>query len=108
MPESVFPVALLRWAQVVVEDEHIALVFLREVDDLLRLARADQIARMIFAMRDELPLDDRDAERVDQLLQFLEQTLRLRLLRGIDVGADEERALRHLVLLLDLKHSHPT
>ena len=36
----------------------------RQVHDLLCLARADKVARMIFAMRDQLPLDHRYAERI--------------------------------------------
>ena len=42
------------------------------VDDFLRLAGADQITRMILAIRNQFPLDHRKTERVDQLFQFLE------------------------------------
>ena len=101
---ELLPVALLRRAQLIVENEHVALELLREIDDLLRLARADQIARMLFAMMHQHPLDDRNAERVDQFFQFLEQALRIRLLARVDVRADEKRALHHLVLCFDLKH----
>ena len=58
--------------------------FLGAVDDLLRLAGADQIARMVFAIGNELPIDDRNAERVDQFVQFLEQILRFGFLVRIE------------------------
>ena len=64
-PGEFLPIALLRRAQLVVENEHIALELFREVDDLLRFARTDQIARVLFAMMHQHPLDHRKAERVD-------------------------------------------
>ena len=81
-PGELLPVALLRRTQLVVEDEHIALELFCEVDDLLRLARTDQIARVLFAMMHQHPLDHRNAERVDELFQLLEQTLRVSFLAG--------------------------
>ena len=104
-PGELLPIALLRRAQLVVEDEDIALELFREIDDLLRFARADQIARVLFAMMHKHPLDHRDAERVDELFQLREQTLRVSFLVGVEVRADEKRALHHLVLCFDLKHS---
>jgi hypothetical protein len=69
---ELLPVSLLRRAQLVVKNENIALQLFGEIDDLLRFAGPDEIARVLFAMIDELPLDNRNAEGVDKLFQFFE------------------------------------
>ncbi len=100
-----FPIALLRWTQLVVEDEDVALELLGEIDNLLGFAGTDQITRMVFAIINKLPFDDRDAESSDQFFELLEQTLGFGFLVGIAVRTDEKRALDHLVPGFDLKHS---
>src|SRR5438270_12044071 len=84
-----FPVALLRWTQLVVEDEDVALELLREIDNLLGFAGTDQVTRMVFAMINQLTFDNRDAESSDQFFELLEQTLRFGFLVGIAVRTDE-------------------
>ena len=59
---------------------------------------------MVFAVVDEFAADDRDAERVDELGEFIQQTVRLRVLFVARVGPDEQGALDHFRLFLDLKH----
>ncbi len=99
-----FPISLLRRAEFVVEDEHVALELFRALDDFLRLARANQVAGMVFTIGDKIAPDDRDAEGLDQLGQFLEKILRLGFQLGRDIGAHQQRALDGFVLGLDLKH----
>jgi hypothetical protein len=69
---QLFPVSLLRRAQLVVENENIALELFGEIDDLLRFAGADEIARVLFAMIDKLSLDHGNAEGVHKLLELFE------------------------------------
>jgi hypothetical protein len=59
---------------------------------------------MVFAVVDEFAADDRDAEGVDEFREFLEQAVRLGALLVARVGPDEQGALHHLWLFLNLKH----
>ena len=70
----------------------------------MRLAGANQIARMLFAVMHKHPLDHRNAKRVDKLFQLREQALRVSFLVGVEVGPHKKRALDQLVLCFDFKH----
>jgi hypothetical protein len=102
---ELFPIALLRRAELVIENEDVALELFRAIDDLLRFAGADEITRVVFAIGDEFAADNRDAEGIDEFGQFLEQMLRFRLEVRSDVCADEQRTLHGFFLRLDLKHT---
>ena len=102
---ELFPVALLRWTQLVVEDEDVALELLRRSTISWALPEPIKITRVVFAVINKLPLDNRDAESGDEFFEFLEQTLGFDFLVGIAVRTDEKRALDHLVPGFDLKHS---
>jgi hypothetical protein len=71
-PGELLPVSLLRRTQLIVENENVALELFGEIDNLLRLAGANEKARMLFAMIDEPSFDDRNAEGVDKLLELFE------------------------------------
>ena len=47
---------------------------------------------MALAVSDEHPVHDRDAKRIDQFLQLLEQAAGIGLLGGIIVSAHQQRA----------------
>src|SRR5207302_2921939 len=55
-------------------------------------------------MKHQFSLDHRNPKGRNQLLQFLQQTLRMRFIGGLRKRANQQRPLRHFRLLLDLKH----
>ena len=102
-----FPIPLLRGGEFVVENDHIRSELLGAGSDLLGLAGAHQKPRMVFAVVDQFATDDRDAERVDEFRKFIKQAVRLGALFITSEGPDEQGALDHLWLFLDLKHPKP-
>jgi hypothetical protein len=62
---------------------------------------------MVFAVVDKFATDDWDAERVDEFRKFIKQAVRLGALFITSEGPDEQGALDHLWLFLDLKHPKP-
>ena len=103
-PGEFFPVALLAGRQFIVENDDVELLLLRPRHDFLRLARADEIARMLLAMMHEHAVDDRHAQSVHEFLEFFEQAGRFGACVGLGVSADEQRAFRHFCSLFDIKH----
>ncbi len=71
---QLFPIALLRWRQFVVENNHIDLAFLHKIRNLLGFTGPHQIAGMNLTVVDKLAVDDRDAKRVDKFFEFFQQT----------------------------------
>jgi hypothetical protein len=86
------------------DNEDVAFELFGEVDNLLGFAGTDQITGMLFAMINQLPVDHRDAERIDKFFELLEQTLGIGFFAGIGVRADEKGALDQFVFGFDLEH----
>ena len=103
-PGQILPVALLGRCEVVVEDDDVQGVGLDQLGELLGLARADEKARMLFAMMDEPRFDDRNTKGSHQLCQLLKQALSLLLFLRVNIGAYEQGALDHFLTGFDLKH----
>jgi hypothetical protein len=102
---KLLPVSLLRRAELIVENQDVAVLLFRDLHNFLGFAGADQETRVRFAVKNQLSLHDRDAQGIDKFFQLLKQTLRLGFLAGVAVRADEKRSLHHLVFGFDLKHS---
>ncbi len=97
------PVALLGGRELVVEDDEAAVEPLGQGRDLLHLAGADEVPRVLLAQADERLAADLHAEVRHQLAQLVEQAPRLArvLLRALE--ADEEGAVEALADLRVLR-----
>jgi hypothetical protein len=68
------PISLLRWGELVVEDNQIETLILRTLRNLLSLARPNEITRLQFPVLSEHLVANRNAKSCHEFPQFFEET----------------------------------
>ncbi len=99
-----FPSALLGGAELVVENDDVALEVFRHVDEFGALAGTHEVARRLLGDAHEFGGGGLDAQRADEFLQFLQQAGRLIGIAAVEVHPDEEGTLDHFGFFSDFEH----